>query len=100
MICNFILEIPKGLNMITLMILQRGTPDIVNLILLLVGVLLCLLALNSLYDWLRTKPWNKNVPPTESSEDEIGQINSDEDDKKDKTIQNYSGDEQIPIHLT
>ena len=52
--------------MTILTIFQRGTPDIINLILLLIGALLCILAINTLYEWLKTKPWHKNNHPPEN----------------------------------
>lgn len=52
--------------MTILMLFQRGMPDIINLIMLLLGVLLCLLALNSLFEWLTRKPWKRSKPPEEA----------------------------------
>ncbi|MBI4811710.1 MAG: hypothetical protein HY800_09785 [Ignavibacteriales bacterium] len=52
--------------MIAIMMFQKGTPDIINLILPLIAILLCLLAVNNLYEWLKTKPWKKSGPPEET----------------------------------
>ena len=49
--------------MIGFILLQKGVPDIVNLIGLLLGILLCLLALNAFFEWLMTKPWKRNGSP-------------------------------------
>ncbi|MDI6767047.1 MAG: hypothetical protein QME52_09525 [Bacteroidota bacterium] len=52
--------------MTIIIIFQRGMPEIINLIILLLGVLLCLLALNNLFEWLTTKPWKRSKPPEET----------------------------------
>jgi len=57
----------------TILFFQRGTPDIINLILLLIGILLCLLALNSLYEWIKSRPWRKiNTPDDNISKQDEG----------------------------
>ena len=49
--------------MIGFMMIQKGTPEIINLIGLLLGILLCLLALNAFFEWLMTKPWKRDRSP-------------------------------------
>jgi len=70
--------------MVTLSVFQRGTPDIFNLILLLIGVLLCVLAINTLYEWLRTKPWHNNNHPSENIEGEEQLPPDQPSDKEDR----------------
>ena len=49
----------NGGPMLTFCLLQKGTPDIINLILVLLGLLTLALILNSLYEWLMRTPWKK-----------------------------------------
>lgn len=55
------------------LILQKGAPEITDLIILLIGVLFCLFAVNTLFEWLMTKPWKKSGTPTEAGSDECTQ---------------------------
>lgn len=34
------------------------------------GILLCLLALNNFYDWIRSKPWKRVKPPVDVEQNE------------------------------
>ena len=64
--------------MINLMI-QKSAPDTSDFlifILILFAFLFILLILNNLIDWLRTRPWKRNIPPIEgSSEEDDGEMN-------------------------
>jgi len=58
--------------MTTLMLFQKGAPDLTNAILILLGVLFGLLILNSLYEWLKSKPWqNRQTPDAISTDDKL-----------------------------
>lgn len=46
--------------MTTLIIFQKSIPDIADIILTIIGILLLLMVLNGFYEWLKTKPWKKN----------------------------------------
>ena len=67
--------------MINLMI-QKSAPDTSDFlifILILFAFLFILLILNNLIDWLRTRPWKRNIPPIEgSSEEDDGEKNKTE----------------------
>jgi len=69
--------------MIGFIMIQKGAPDIINLIGLLLGILLCLLALNALFEWLMTKPWKRDRNPDaiigdENTETNLNQSNEEE----------------------
>lgn len=53
--------------MITLISFQKSAPDIDDLLIPLLWILIVIFALNTIYEWLKTKPWKKNdiPPPTE-----------------------------------
>jgi hypothetical protein len=55
--------------MIALILLQKSAPHLINLFLPLLEILLFIFALNTLYEWLKTKPWKKDttLPPTEET---------------------------------
>jgi hypothetical protein len=73
--------------MIGFMMIQKGTPEIINLIGLLLGILLCLLALNAFFEWLMTKPWKRD--------DHLDAIIGDENSK---TNLNQSAEEENKNH--
>jgi hypothetical protein len=84
--------------MIILMMFQRGTPDIINLIMLLIGMLLCLLTLNSLFEWLMTKPWKKSGTPGEANMDKSTQ--TDLNQTSDRESEKQSGQSDLFIQET
>lgn len=45
--------------MINLFIIDKTAPEIEKLLLPLIAFLLILLILNTLYEWLKTKPWKR-----------------------------------------
>jgi len=61
--------------MIGFMIIQKGAPEVINLIGLLLGILLCLLALNAFFEWLMTKPWKRNGSPDVTITEESNKVN-------------------------
>jgi hypothetical protein len=89
-IIRFLLNNLKGFLMHSLLFINKGTPDIINLLLLLIGILLCLLALNNFYDWIRTKPWNRNKPPinSEQNKTELYDESSEKQQENDNRFKN------------
>jgi len=70
--------------MIALILLQKSAPHLIKLFLPLLGILIFIFILSSLYEWLKTKPWKKSgfpTPPDEVSDQHTNQI-SHEDDAK------------------
>jgi hypothetical protein len=57
--------------MIALILLEKTTPDLISLFLPLLGILLLVFALNTVYEWLKTKPWKRVKLPDET---EVNQI--------------------------
>jgi hypothetical protein len=55
--------------MITLISFQKSAPDITDLLIPLLGILIVIFTLNTIYEWLKTKPWKKSgiPPPTEGT---------------------------------
>ena len=54
------------------LLLQKGAPDLTNAIIILIAILFTLLLLNSLYEWLRSKPWqDRGNPNPSASSDEV-----------------------------
>jgi hypothetical protein len=49
--------------MSALILFQKSAPNLIDLFLPLLGTLLIIFAFNSLYEWLKTKPWKKNPTP-------------------------------------
>ncbi len=78
----------------TILFFQRGTPDIINLILLLIGILLCLLALNSLYEWIKSKPW-KNVKTPDKNIAEQNEETQNNDDLKTHKSNDYTNNKTL-----
>ena len=56
-----------------LLMFQKSAPDITNVLLLLIGIFAFILILSSLYDWLKTKPWNKISNPEQTIDNNIPQ---------------------------
>ncbi len=76
--------------MIGFLMIQRGTPEIIDLIGLLLGILLCLLALNAFFEWLITKPWKRDGSPDAIIGDEKTETNlnqSTEEENKNQSQQ-------------
>jgi hypothetical protein len=55
--------------MYALIFFQKSAPNLIDLFLPLLGILLFIFSLNTLYEWFKTKPWKKNttLPPTEGT---------------------------------
>jgi hypothetical protein len=45
--------------MIHLLMLQKSAPDLTNVLLIFIAVFAFLLAMSSLYNWIKSKPWHK-----------------------------------------
>ena len=84
--------------MIGFMMIQKGTPEIINLIGLLLGILLCLLVLNAFFEWLMTKPWKKSGTPGEANMDESTQ--TDLNQTSDRESEKQSGQSDLFIQET
>ncbi len=69
--------------MIGLIMIQKGAPDIINLIGLLLGILLCLLAVNAFFEWLMTKPWKRTNHPDAIIGDENSKTNLNQTTEED-----------------
>ena len=51
--------------MYALIFFQKSAPNLIDLFLPLLGILLFIFALNTLYEWLKTKPWKRDSLPNE-----------------------------------
>jgi hypothetical protein len=49
--------------MYALIFFQKSAPNLIDLFLPLLGILLFIFSLNTLYEWFKTKPWKKNTTP-------------------------------------
>ncbi len=70
--------------MITLISFQKSAPDIVDLLIPLLGILIVIFALNTLYEWLKTKPWKKSGIPTsldDTLDQDVNQIHTENDNE-------------------
>lgn len=87
--------------MIGFIMIQKGTPEIINLLGLLLGILLCLFALNAFIEWLMTKPWIRNKPPDETisenqTENNCRENTADDIDQFDKHSE-IAGEQPFPL---
>jgi|WetSurMetagenome_2_1015567.scaffolds.fasta_scaffold370288_1 hypothetical protein len=57
--------------MLVSFILQKGAPDLTNAIIIMIAILFSLLLINSLYEWIRSKPWQdrNNTNPLARNEE-------------------------------
>lgn len=72
--------------MIALILLEKTTPDLISLFLPLLGILLLVFALNTLYEWLKTKPWKKDKLPIETEVNQI--VDSQTGNEKNNILKN------------
>jgi hypothetical protein len=52
------------------LLMQKTAPDIAKLVIPLLGILIVILVLNSVYEWFKTKPWKRNKLPNEVLSDD------------------------------
>lgn len=68
--------------MINLFMIAKTAPQIEKLLLPLIAFFLILLIVNTLYEWLKTKPWKKSDIPTsldDTLEQHVNQIPTEND---------------------
>ena len=83
--------------MYALIFFQKSAPNLIDLFLPLLGILLFIFALNTIYEWLKTKPWKSDkLPNGILSDDPSASLSSETLDENNKT---ESGSSQLFIDV-